>query len=207
MQHQSPEYDSVPAESNERVSLSKWRVVLAGFIGTIAAGIILVIVLANGAANPPRASALVFEANRLEQLEFLYEGQDSLLYKLPFELDISSLYTLEVTANNTASDESAWGIWVGVAEHTPLGILVRDDGYFYTSDTGWVNFLHIQPISNKLYLSVENPSNHSLSSVAFRINDEIALEITPDDEILPMFGVALYKDAAVDFEYIRLYRE
>jgi hypothetical protein len=78
---------------------------------------------------------------------------------------------LEISASSRGLPASAWGIWLE-AEDSTLWMLVSNESYLSISTDGnphWMEFFHIYPRANKLYLHVE-----SGNSVTFRVNDEIA---------------------------------
>lgn len=140
--------------STEFVSKSQWRfvLVLAGLV--LFGGLVLVIALALGVANPPRAGALQWQINNVDDLP-------TTLPPAPF--------TLEITAKNTGAADSAWGMWIG-----QWTALIRHDGYVSINrdrrKPNWTEFPHIRRNGeNKLYLHVEVDGQGTL-----RINDEIA---------------------------------
>lgn len=195
MQHQSPEYDSVSVESNELVSRFKWRVVMAALMLTIVGGVVVTILLLQGLGDPTYAPQLVIDLTSDEELEVVSPPNYLRVSSLSAE---ESPITIEVMGSFSAQPDTSWGIWVQ-SSSALYSFQIRDDGYFSAIPSGWQEFIHIQPVENKLYLHVESDGN-----ATFRINDEIAwIGVLPSD--LVEWGVIRPTDSAIHWRNIRLY--
>jgi hypothetical protein len=203
MQHQSSEYDSVSAESTQLVSRLKWRVVVAGLMVTVAAGITLVVVLANGAANPPRAAMLVENFPSDESFVHItaFDRDDQLLLRLPrlTGMPASKPYTLEATAANSGEVDSGWGFWVDNRY-----FIVDNQGYALCSDatgqTSWFEFIHLRPNeANTLYLHITLYGN-----ATFRINGEVAC-VTNLPGAFPNWGILHYRQPQLRWTSILMF--
>lgn len=126
-------------------------------MGVCLGGLILIVLLALGLADPPRAGSLRWRVAS------------------PDEMPDSSLppaFTLELQARSAGPAESAWGIRLdGAAE--PLTILIDNEGYLSVSPDDlphWAEFPHIHPPDdNLLYIHIDHNGAATL-----RINHEIA---------------------------------
>lgn len=187
--------------STETVSQHKWHLALSIFLITIIAGIAVVILLALGAANPPRAGELVWQADTAHGWPLLpYSGQ--------FDLHIARIslpqspFTLEIIASNEGTPASAWGLWLRTSDGIQ-SFLVSNEGYMSISNdenAHWAQFIHVRAATNKLYLHVQDDQ-----AATFRINDEIAWQGT----IMPLadWGIVLYGGPDITWQSMRLYAE
>jgi len=81
--------------SGETIPLFLWRLAWGGLFAVIAIGVLALVVLASGAADPPRAGPLIYQSTNATSIP------------LP-----NTPYTLEVTGrfSQTADPTSSWGI-------------------------------------------------------------------------------------------------
>lgn len=206
MQHQNPEYDSVPAESTQLVSRFKWWVVVATLVLTVVGGIGLTIILANGAANPPRAAVLIREMIDDSMLSAVGSIGDVELHGE--ESPLIAPFTIEMNASNNGASDSAWGIWLRVLDRENIQDwsqwwvwLVDNQGYMSTDQPlSWSEFLHIQPRNeNKLSLHIE-----ATGTTTFRINNEVAWTGELPAEHF-QWGIAYYHNPQLIWGGIRLF--
>jgi hypothetical protein len=195
MQHQSPEYDSVSAESITLVSRFKWRVVLAGLLLTIVGGIVMIISLLQGLGDPIYAPQLVVDLTSDEELEVVSPPN---ILRVASLSDEQLPITIEVIGNTSSESATVWGIWIQSSSALYL-LQIRSDGYFSAIPSGWQEFIHIQPNENRLYLHIEPDEN-----ATFRINDEIAWIGTLQPDLMG-WGVVRPINSPIGWRYIRLY--
>jgi hypothetical protein len=158
-----------------------WRGAWAVLLGVIGVGLVTAVLLSGGAADPPRAGRLIWQAGPLpDAVTSVYH---STTIGSPVDLPARP-YTLEVTGQLAAGSDPAasWGIACDTAESAgpPFSIVLDGQGFFsfppFQPDS--VPFIHIRPAgeSNKLALNVEASGQATL-----RINDEIAWRgVIPD---------------------------
>src|SRR5690606_18055526 len=206
MQHQNPEYDSVPAESTQLVSRFKWWVVVATLVLTVVGGIGLTIILANGAANPPRAAVLIREMIDDAMLSAFGSIGDVELHGE--ESPLIAPFTIEMNASNNGASDSAWGIWLRVLDRENIQDwsqwwvwLVDNQGYMSTDQPlSWSEFLHIHPRNeNTLSLQIE-----ATGTTTFRINNEVAWTGELPAEHF-QWGIAYYHNPQLIWGGIRLF--
>ena len=150
-------------------------------LGVIGIGLVTAVLLSGGAADPPRAGGLIWQAGPLP------DAVASVYYStiVGSSIDLPARpYTLEVTGQLAAGSDPAasWGITCDTAETTgsPFSILLDGQGFFsvppFQPDS--MPFIHIHLVgqSNKLTLNVEESGQATL-----RINDEIAWRGTIPD--------------------------
>jgi hypothetical protein len=141
-----------------------WHSARLALVGVIGLGAIMVILLAGGIANPPRAGRAIFEIGPLADSTIPpnYTSEFSPSIALP-----RGAFTLEVEANVTG--DAHWGILFDDQSH--FGVEVNSRGFFsvppYLPDS--MPFIHIRAESNRVALNVESSGQATL-----RINDEIA---------------------------------
>jgi hypothetical protein len=191
--------------------VNRWRLSLLLSLGVVTGGTLLIVVLAFGAADPPRSGVLVWQANSDEHWQTKYAEDSSTFYQAP--VSISSLpFTLELAAENKGSPDSAWGLWLETEPDLWL-VLVSREGYFAAGSThgdqgryslsnsilDWREFLHIRP-RTKIYLHVD-----AGSSATLRLNDEVAWTgtLTFSSEI--SWGIIHYKLPKLNWQQIQLY--
>jgi hypothetical protein len=143
-------------------------------LGVIGIGLVTAVLLSGGAADPPRAGGLIWQAGPLpDAVASVYY---STIVGSPIDLPARP-YTLEVTGQLAAGSDPAasWGITCDTAETTgsPFSILLDGQGFFsfppFQPDL--MPFMHIKPVgeANKFALNVEATGRATL-----RINDESA---------------------------------
>ena len=135
-----------------------WRAAWAGFFGVVIGGLLLVLVLAAGVADPPRAGPLAWQAGPLT----LESGGAPYKILLP-----SRPFTLEITATLQGDPTADWGVDLSAR----YGIALN--GYRFLRiphpDSDFQPFIHVRDGRNKITLYV--PANEP---VTMRVNDEIA---------------------------------
>jgi hypothetical protein len=132
----------------------------------ILGGALLMLVLAEGAADPPLAGSLRYSAGPFPAVEI---GPDTILdqhYTLP-----APPYTLQVSAQFSAeSDPLAW--W-SLTFDSGVAIKITADAYFSLPPLlpDSISFFHIRPVGqpNEIYLSVE-----ASGAATLRFDHEIA---------------------------------
>ncbi len=159
MPSQKPTLTNNPSSDyTQTIPRGLWRAAWISLLAVVAGGIITLILLAGGAADPPRAGPLIWQSLR---------DTANSPYYTPIGMPAFP-YTLEVTGQ-------ADGPWEITFRNTRGGIafsIVLDgQGFFavppFQSDS--IPFIHIRPESNKIALNVESSGQATL-----RINDEIA---------------------------------
>lgn len=187
--------------STETVPPTKWRLAVGTLFFTLAAGGTLILALALGLADPPRAVPLAWQADSAADWPVDQTLGEFELYRAPIPLPLPP-FTLELSANNGGQGGSAWGIWL----QTTGGIqtmMVNNEGYLSVSADAaahWAEFIHIRSETNKLYFDLAGDGRATL-----RINDEIAwraILAAADDS---NWGVAFHRNPQVTWEFIRVY--
>jgi hypothetical protein len=115
------------------------------------------------------------------------------------------MFTLELTADNSGTADSAWGIALQASGEL-WTFLISREGYFSVSadeKPHWAEFPHIRRDGdNKLYLDVREDG-----AAIVRINDEIAwagsIFISENDA----WGIAHYRRPRLDWASIEIYAE
>ena len=126
-------------------------------------GILLLIGLAAGLADPPLAGSLQWQADSPSDWVCAADGRCNAPHRLPPES-----FTLELSATG-----ETWGLWLAT-EAGPYMIWVNDTGYFAQGlfpQRNWIPFPHLGPDENTLYLHQPQPG-----SLTLRFNQEIAWE-------------------------------
>ena len=181
-------------------STLRWRATLVTFTAIIIGGVILVVLLAAGLADPPRAGPLRWQAESPQDWTAEHADPDLTLYAAP--VDLPPVFTLELTAANSGPPESAWGV-VFEGSGQRLTILIDNQGYVSVSSDNrphWAEFLHSHPKQiNKLYVNVASGGVATL-----RLNDEVAWEGVID---ATHWSVAEYRQSAVHWGHMMLYYE
>ncbi len=146
-----------------------WRSAWIALLTVVGLGVIVLVVLAGGAADPPRAGSLVWSAGPLPGTPLPTH------YTIPAALSLP--YTLEIEAQ-FSTDSDANALWEIVFENSgnsapQFAIVLRDHRFFAIPplQPDSIPFIHIRPAGepNKLALDVEADRQATL-----RINDEIA---------------------------------
>ena len=157
------------AMSTDSLHPGKWRLALLMLMFTVIGGAGVVILLALGLADPPRAGSLVWRSDSDQDWQPYREIDEAALYNAPIRLP-EAPFTLELQASNQGASDSAWGIWIRTTDGIRI-IVVSREGYLSISSDErphWAGFIHIGSETNKLYLNVESDHYATL-----RINDEI----------------------------------
>lgn len=175
--------------------------------GTLIASAGLALVLALGAANPPRAAHLVLNLRSADDLAPAGTLGDVRLFAFPVD-DLTSPFTVELEASASGSPSSAWGIWLRVSDHSgnlrDLPMLIDNQGYVVAALTSPTlqhqQFIHVQPGSNHLYVHVEKND-----TAVFRINDEIFASVPLPATSVQAVGLALSGELQVNWKSIKIY--
>lgn len=184
--------------SIETVPPIMWLFTLIVLAVLIIGGGILIVLLASGMADPPRAGLLQWSIATADDWPLIQESADFRLYHAPTALP-NLPFTLELTANNEGELDSGWGLWIG-----SWSILISREGYFSISGDEkphWAEFIHIrQSGDNKLYLDIQQNGTATL-----RINDEIAwtgdISISED----AAWGVVYYRHPEINWKSIEIF--
>ncbi len=185
--------------STENVQRSKWHLALTIFLITLVLGILLLILLALGIADPPRAGELVWQTDTTSSWALSHDTGESWRYIAPIPLS-EVPFTLEITAINNGVPASAWGLWLRTTDGLQT-FLISNERYMSVGNDDtphWAQFVHIRTDTNKLYLDVL-----ANQSATFRINDEIAWQgaLMPTSD----WGIVSYGNAAIARQNIHLY--
>lgn len=193
-------------EVDAPVSPARWRLVLFALCVTLIGGAALAFILALGAADPPRAPNLALNVRSDDGM--IDAGTFDGARLLAFPLALTPPFTIEVQAGNSGAAGSAWGIWLRVSDSNgsvrDLPMLVDQTGYVVSGLDSptfqHVQFMHIQPGSNRLYLHVDQAN-----TAVFRVNDEIFAAVPLPGMMVEAAGLALDGSAVVDWKAIKTY--
>src|SRR5438067_7197082 len=134
------------------VPLWLWRLMRAGFLGTLILGLAGVIVLANGAADPPRAGPLAWENGLLPEISI--PARSAFMLDNPVQLPAPP-FTLEVTAQLAAKSDPAasWGLQF---DSSPFGIILNGYRFMAVLPGDLTPFIHVRGTgeANKLTVDV-----------------------------------------------------
>ena len=182
-------------------STFRWRVILISNVLIGIGGLVLIVLIALGIANPPRAGSIRWQANT--NAGWLTHQQDEItVYHAPASL--GEAFTLELTAINNGPDDSAWGFWLPGPE-AQIFTLISNEGYYTFNPwyAGWQEFPHIQVSkTNTIYFHV-NPDGHG----TIRINDEIVHDDLTFLYGVDKWGIATYNNPQLTWEQIAIYHE
>jgi hypothetical protein len=156
-----------PRSTGDVVPLWWWRVARLLLFGLVLGGGITALLLANGAADPPRAGSLWAAKNTSGLSSIQVSGEQAItrfeLPERPFTLEISALF---------ADQSDPLASWAVVFDNA-VRIEIYVDAYFSVAPflPNSVSFFHIKPAgkANELYLNVSVNGEATL-----RINREIA---------------------------------
>jgi hypothetical protein len=192
-------YNSPSGASIEMVSPPLWRGVSAMLLFAIIGVLVLALVLASGAADPPIAGSLVLEVNDTSGWAEISNTAEIRLLQSPEAL--SSLpFTLQLSARNGGAPDSAWGIWLETETGRQI-VLIDNQGYHSVSDTPrphWIEFIHLRTGRNTLYLNVDQNGAATL-----RLNREVAWtgKLSPRNA----WGIATYRGPTLTWDTLQLY--
>jgi hypothetical protein len=179
-----------------------WRFALVMMFLVILSGIGLVAWLSIGIANPPRAGSLSWQAESAEGWQSWQKSGDFELFSAPLAIS-SPPFTLELTADNSGANDSAWGVALQNSEYI-WKIVVNREGYLSINTDErphWAEFMHIRRSGdNKLYLDTREDGTATI-----RINDEIAWAGTLQLSENITWGVAQYRNPTLLWKAIDLY--
>lgn len=181
----------------------RWRLTLALLVITLAGGLLLLILLALGLADPPYAGAMQWQTTAPEDWPAYSITQQQTCLAAPVTLP--RYFTLELAAENAGAPGSAWGVQLQ-HEDTAMTFLIDHEGYFSAASAQpqWAEFLHIRPGGhNRLYL--HSAPNGGLT---VRINDEIAWQgALPAQMENLRWCVVYHQQPRLAWEQISLYYE
>jgi hypothetical protein len=151
------------------VSILVWRLTLAIAAAIPAVGLLLLLILALGAADPPHTARLQWQAGKPQDWPQEQINSDLLLDHALGTLP--TVFTLELNVQNSGAADSAWGI--ALTSDLPTLVLIDNQGYF-SLESGyiphWREFSPIRPgQNNSLSLSIADSREATV-----RINEEIA---------------------------------
>ena len=164
----------------------------------IASGVLLIVLLSLGVADPPRTGRLQWQVQSPYTWPEQHESAEIIFLKAPH--DLPDAFTLELTATNDGPPDSAWGIQFTHAE-PPVTILIDNQGYFSVSTNTqpiWAEFIHLaarQPNTLTLYIERKRAT--------LRINDEVAWT----GNFIPthQWGIITYRQPDLQWHEITLY--
>lgn len=196
-------YESSPTPSTDIVPSRQWRLAVMLLLVVIAGGAAVILALALRLADPPRAGAMVWETTSMDVgwplIRDLGGSPRLWLKRAPFETR-SPPFTIEIEANVSNTDSSAWGLWIETQPGHSL-FLAGHGGYISAGmGLDWRGFIHVRPETNHLYLYVEADG-----AATFRVNGEIAWRGRLDLPAQPAWGLATFTDARFDLRYACLY--
>lgn len=188
--------------SIETVPPNLWLFMWLMTIFVMLGGVILISLLSLGIANPPRAGSLYWRAESVDDWQLWQEAGDFELLSAPTSIPMTP-FTLELTADNSGTADSAWGIALQTSNEL-WTLLVSREGYFSISTDDrahWAEFLHIRRTgSNKLYINVDE---HGAATV--RINDEIAWKGALSMAENAAWGIVHYRQPHLSWSSIDIY--
>lgn len=188
-------------ENDAFVSLALWRAVVGGLILVVAISAALVILLAAGLADPPRAANLILNARVTDGFPIHNEGDLTLV---EIATNISPPFTLVVDASNEGRRDTAWGIYLRADDTTAATQfhLIHPDGYAsspFTPRWQWQQFPHIRPVANVISLHMDQTGD-----LTYRINQEISARGQSAVSSFTL-GLALWRSPEIEWRSIRLY--
>jgi hypothetical protein len=151
-----------------------WRMTWIALLLMVVGGMVTIIVLSAGAANPPKAGPLAFEEDGTTKV-LAVPGQ-----MVPVGIIIpvpSQPYTLEVTSQFTADTDptGAWGIVFEREMPQPDPFLVMLNGYQFLkvapSKPDFTPFIHVRANGQPNMLDITTRPD---GTATLRVNDEIA---------------------------------
>jgi hypothetical protein len=106
-----------------------------------------------------------------------------------------------MTAMNSGTANSAWGLWIRDAEKR-VTLLISNEGY-YAFESQWQEFPHIGTGTfNMIYLHVTQNGQGTI-----RINDEVVADGIRVLLPIESWGIVLYHDPQLTWDHITLYQE
>lgn len=190
--------------STQIIAARKWRIAIVSLAVLLLAGTVLIVLIAAGIGNPPRAANLTFSAANPEAIGAPMQSGGFTHY--PGTLLDTLPATLILQATQRGETESAWGIWLETsANEPPLYLLIDGQGYTAAGmlpELEWRQFIHLRPDTNTLYLHID-AERHA----TFRINDEIAWTGSLADGQAIHWGIALQNNPRLEWHAIRVYTD
>ncbi len=182
-------------------STFRWRITLIASAVILIGGLVLIVLIALGIANPPRAGSLQWETDSIDGWPISQEGEIK-RFTAPVELEQS--FTLELTAANSGPDDSAWGFYLPGPEAQIITLISNED--YYTVNpcyASWQEFQHIRTSkANKIYFHVTQDGYGTI-----RINDEIVHDSLTFFYTQVRWGIATYGDPQLIWKQIAIYHE
>jgi hypothetical protein len=155
--------------------------------------------LAYGAADPPLAGKLVWEARNPGDWPDVSSNGALHLLQSPILLPATP-FTLQLTASNIGVQDSAWGIWLKTDSRRQI-VLIDNQGYYSLSDTSkphWVEFIHLRTGYNTLYLNIDKDGMTTL-----RLDHEVAW--TGKLSLQSAWGIVIYHAPVLTWDKLQLY--
>ena len=182
------------------ITQTRWRIAQLILLVVLLSGAALMLALANGAANPPRAPHLA--ADYRDAAALIPHNapllQNAQAWRLPDRF--AHPFTLEARAGFAGA--TAWGVWAQFGDAPPYHVLVRPDGYISTAygAANWREFIHARAGANTLTIHVD------AYGITARVNDEIAARLALPDVTDAQTGVIAAGDAPT-WAFIRVYTD
>lgn len=182
------------------LSIRQWRMALLAVALLLSIGLMLCILILSGAADPPLAGPLRWQAASPDgwpQIILpagLTRAQAPVVSSLPFTI------VIDAQATNIPPN-AIWGLWLADSDSFWY-LLITTEGYVSVSRTeqpDWFEFMHIRlHDSNRLYLHITADGDAQA-----RINDEL---VWTGNLALPgKWGTIHQRDTMMDWEAISLY--
>ncbi len=153
--------------SSGDVPLWLWRLIRAAFISVVMLGVVGMLVLSNGAADPQRAGPIAWDNGPLPEIAIPVRSTFTLDH--PIDLPAPP-FTLEITAQlATNSDPAAsWGLEF---DSPSFGIMLNGYRFMALLPGDLMPFIHVRGLgeANKITFDADNQNQ-----ATWRINDEIA---------------------------------
>ncbi|MEP7289205.1 MAG: hypothetical protein ABI947_25930 [Chloroflexota bacterium] len=190
--------------SDDKDEMPAWmqRTAWSIFIGVLIIGVITVILLASGAADPPKAGLLIWDSGPFTaQVNPKQSVSLTDTFPLPY-----AAYTLEVTGSlsHTSDSLAAWGIAFADTAHVPFSVFVNGYRFFSMSPAqpDFTPFIHLRADSNKITLDVDKSG-----WAVVRLNDEIAWrgQSPPSHQIAIRFQGGDTRSAQFVIQHIAVY--
>lgn len=159
--------------SSGDVPLWLWRLIRAALMGVVMLGVIGVLALSTGAADPQRAGPAAWDNGPL--LEIAIPIRSAFMLDKPINLPAPP-FTMEITAQLAANSDPAasWGLEF---DSSSFGIMLNGYRFLALLPGDLMPFIHVRGLgeANKITFDVDSQNQGT-----WRINDEIAWRgITP----------------------------
>ncbi len=193
-----------PAYDNP-VSPRKWNLALLALAFTVFGGAALAFALLLGAANPPHAANLVYNARNADDFVHAWDYAAGQVFALP-NRTLSPPLTIEMEASNSGATDSAWGLAFSSdsGKDAAPPVMIGNRGYLVTRvdafDYAHLQFPHLKTGMNRISAHID-----ASGLATFRINDEQLRQ----QSVSPVSGFTVflyfYGEAELTWESIRIY--